>query len=125
MEIKFTIPLNPVTKKNSSRIVNCGKYKKVLPSKAYEKYEKEAVLLIPYEVKQEIDYPVNVKATYYRKGNYRVDITNLESALMDVLVKAKVLKDDSSLNPKIVVSTDGSRVFIDKENPRTEITIKG
>ena len=39
---------------------------------------------------------------------------------MDVLVKAGTLKDDSC---SIVVSTDGSRVFYDKENPRTEVEI--
>ena len=42
---------------------------------------------------------------------------------MDVLVKAGVLADDSAISPDIVVSTDGSRVLIDKLNPRIEIEI--
>ena len=42
---------------------------------------------------------------------------------MDVLVKAGVLVDDSAMSPEIVVSTDGSKVLIDKENPRIEIEI--
>lgn len=41
-DIKFTIPLAPVTKKNSQRIANCGEYSKILPSKAYVHYEKDA-----------------------------------------------------------------------------------
>ena len=81
------------------------------------------MLLIPWEAKQNIDYPVNIKALYFRKTRHRVDKTNLESALMDTLVTAGVLKDDSALNPEIVVTTDGSKVFYDKENPRTEVTI--
>lgn len=53
----------------------------------------------------------------------RVDITNLLGALHDVLVRAGVLADDSSLSERIVVGVDGSRVFVDRENPRTEVEI--
>ncbi len=52
-----------------------------------------------------------------------MDITNLHSALHDILVASGVLKDDSSLSPRIVVGTDGSRVLVDRENPRTEVEI--
>lgn len=121
--IKFTIPLNPVSKKNSNEIVKHGNKRRIIASKTYRNYEKQAVLLIPYEAKQNIDYPVNIKALYFRKTRHKVDKTNLESALMDTLVKAGVLKDDSALNPEIVVTTDGSKVFYDKENPRTEVII--
>ena len=121
--IKFTIPLNPVSKKNSNEIVKHGNKRRIIASKTYRNYEKQAVLLIPWEAKQNIDYPVNIKALYFRKTRHRVDKTNLESALMDTLVTAGVLKDDSALNPEIVVTTDGSKVFYDKENPRTEVTI--
>jgi Holliday junction resolvase RusA-like endonuclease len=51
----------------------------------------------------------------------RVDLANLIEALQDILVAAHVLADD---NCKIVVSTDGSRVFYDKSNPRTEVEIR-
>lgn len=121
--IKFTIPLNPVSKKNSNEIVKHGNKRRIIASEAYRNYEKQAVLLIPWEAKQNIDYPVNIKALYFRKTRHKVDKTNLESALMDTLVTAGVLKDDSALNPEIVVTTDGSKVFYDKENPRTEVTI--
>ena len=50
-----------------------------------------------------------------------VDKTNLESAIMDILVDARILKDDNS---NIVAATDGSRVLYDKANPRTEIFIE-
>ena len=76
--------------------------------------------LIPGQCRVAIDYPVNVKAIYYMPTRRVVDITNLHSALHDVLVKAGVLQDDNS---RIVVSTDGSRVRYDKDNPRTEVEI--
>lgn len=50
----------------------------------------------------------------------RVDLVNLIEALQDVLVKAQVLADDNS---QIVVSTDGSRVKLDRRHPRTEVDI--
>ena len=63
---------------------------------------------------------MNIRALYYMATRRKVDITNLESALLDVLVKHGVITDD---NCRIVVSTDGSRVLYDKDNPRTEIYI--
>ena len=117
--IKFTIELPPVTKKNSQQLIvnrTSGK-PRIIPSKKYREYESGAGwFLKPLG----IDYPINIKALYYMPSRRRVDITNLESALCDVLVKHGVIKDD---NCKILVSTDGSRVRYDKEHPRTEIYI--
>jgi Holliday junction resolvase RusA-like endonuclease len=50
----------------------------------------------------------------------KCDITNLLQATCDILVKYGVLEDD---NYTIVASTDGTRVFYDKENPKTIIEI--
>lgn len=114
---KFVIELPPVTKKNSQRMIQRNGRMIPIPSKAYVEYEKAAGwFLKPLG----IDYPVNIKALYYMPTRRRVDKTNLESALCDVLVKHGVIEDDNS---RIVVSTDGSRVLYDKENPRTEIYI--
>ena len=51
----------------------------------------------------------------------KVDLTNLLEAIDDVLVKCNVLLDDDS---NIIKSHDGSRVYYDKENPRTEVYIE-
>ena len=66
-ELKFTVPLNPVTKKNSGQVTKSGM---VLPSKAYRRYEKEALKLIPPDARLHINEPVNVKALYYMKTDY-------------------------------------------------------
>ena len=115
--VKFTIPIEPKTKKNSLQIITVKGRPRIIQSKAYRDYEREAIKFCP---RANIGYAVNVKAYYFRRKHHRVDLTNLESALMDVLVKAGTLKDDSC---SIVWSTDGSRVFYDKDNPRTEVEI--
>lgn len=124
-KLKFTIPLPPVTKKNHQQIRENHKTKApyIAQSDAYRAYEAAAAAIVPREARREINYPVNVKAVFYVRTARRVDITNLLSALHDVLVKARVLKDDSSLSPKIVVGVDGSRVLVDRKNPRTEVEI--
>ena len=120
-DIEFIIPLVPVTKKNSQRIVYTGKFYKIMPSKTFMAYERScAVYLRGMDIG--IAYPVNLKALYYMPTKRRVDLVNLHEALQDVLVKYGVLQDDAS---SIVVSTDGSRVLLDRENPRTEVFIHG
>ena len=109
----FIVHEKPTTKKNHMQVVRGM----LLPSKQYREYEARA---IPYCPKLGIDYPVNVEVHYYMPTRRKVDITNLESAILDVMVKAGTLADD---NCTIVVSTDGSRVHYDKEHPRTEVII--
>lgn len=117
--MRFTIDLAPVTKKNSQQILINSKTGRpfISQSKRYKDYEKYAMPFIP---KAYISGAVNVKALYYMPTRRRVDLTNLNSALHDVLVKHGCLVDDNS---QIVVSTDGSRVLYDKERPRTEVEI--
>ena len=121
--LRFVIHVKPRTKKNHQRIVKGGNRHFIVPSEQYKQFLKECNRAIPDYARQEIDQPVNVKAVYYVDAARRVDITNLESALMDVLVAAEVLKDDSAIAPRIVVSTDGSRVHVDRQKPRIEVEI--
>ncbi len=62
--IRFTVFLNPVTKKNSGRIVRRGKFPKILPSEAFERYQEAAGYFVKHRGAG-IDYPVNICATYY------------------------------------------------------------
>lgn len=117
--LRFTIPLRPITKKNNGRIINKDGRRRVIPSEAYEKYEANCGWFIK-KLDKPIDCKINIKAIYYMPGKYKVDITNLHNALHDILVHYGVIKDD---NCKIVLGTDGSRVKVDKQNPRTEVTI--
>mgnify|MGYP005967739485 CR=1 FL=1 len=123
MSVNFTIPLPPVTKKNSQRIMHSSKTGKpfIMPSQKYMDYEAEAVWHCKIaRVQRPIEEPVEVKCLFYMPTRRRVDLTNLLEAVDDVLVKARVLLDDHC---GIIVSHDGSRVLYDKENPRTEVSI--
>ena len=120
-----TIPLDPRTKKNHSRIFEKKTYKNgkviktpfIAPSAEYKEYEQQALWFL--QAKQ-IDYPVNIKFTFYMKTRRRVDMVNLIESILDILVKKRTITDDCR---DIVYSMDGSRVFYDKDNPRTEIII--
>jgi Holliday junction resolvase RusA-like endonuclease len=118
----FTIPISPVTKKNSQQILINHKTGKrfVSQSKQYIQYEKDCCKLITGAYRKKIDYPVNLAAVFFMPTARRVDLVNLIESLQDVLVKAGVLADDNS---QIVVSTDGSKVSIDRQHPRTEVNI--
>ena len=117
--IKFTVPLVPVTKKNSQRIVVRGGKPIILPSEKFKEYESSALWFIPKRGIP-IDFAVNVKCTFYMPNNRLCDLTNHLEAIDDVMVKAGLLADD---NYRIIVSHDGSRVLVDKGNPRTEVEI--
>ena len=85
---KFTIPIKPVTKKNSSQIIYVGGHPRLIPSKLYNEYEKNCGWFIP---KINITQPVNVKALFYMPTKRKIDLPNLQEALHDVLVKYNCL----------------------------------
>ena len=118
--MKFTIPIAPITKKNSQRIVQVHGRPLILPSQKYKDYEKACRAFVP-RMKSPISEPVNVKCLYYMPTRRKVDLTNLLEATADILVWYGVLADD---NRSVMYAVDGSRVYWDKENPRTEITIE-
>jgi len=117
--IKFTINVSPRTKKNSQQIITIKGRPMIIPSKLYKQYEKECAPYIPKI--ETINYPINLKCIYYMPTKRKVDLNNLLEATTDMLVHYGVLQDDNS---SIVVSHDGSRVYLDRENPRTEIEIE-
>lgn len=118
--MQITILGNPVTKKNHNQMVMVKGKLIVIPSKPYQEYERNSKQYLP-KLENPIDYPINLRVHYYMGTKRKCDITNLLQATCDLLVKHKVLADD---NYTIVASTDGTRVFYDKENPRAEIFIE-
>ena len=119
--MKLTLYGDPRTKKNSARILRARSGAPfVAPSKAFEDYQTACLWQIrappaPFSAR------LNVSCVYYMKTARRVDLANLIEATTDILVKARVLEDDNS---KIVAGHDGSRVKLDRKNPRVEIEIE-
>lgn len=120
--IKYIVNIPPVTKKNSQQILTNSKTGKpfVMPSKQYKAYEKQAIWYLRPTPEKPIGQPVNVRMEFYMPTRRRVDMVNLQESCLDVLVEAGILEDD---NCNIVAGMDGSRVYYDKSNPRTEIII--
>ncbi len=121
-EIRYTIPLPPISKKNSQQILKNPKTGRpfIMPSKKYKQYEAAAAAFLLPRPDIPIDRVVNVKCLFYMPTRRVVDLVNLLEAADDVLVYAGVLEDDNS---RIIAGHDGSRVLYDKERPRTEIVI--
>ena len=126
---KLVIYGRPIVKKNNQRVVTIPAYRtkngkafaKKINTKAYKEWYKSATLQIPSypKIDKPIDYPVNMKCIFYRPTLGRVDLSALYESPQDFLSDIGILEDD---NYKIVAGHDGSRVRIDRENPRTEIT---
>lgn len=124
-KLEFVLYGQPATKKNSMRPIkvksrNGTESLRLLPSAAFEDYEADCLRQITGNFRRHIDTPVNVEARYFMATRRQIDLTNLNESIHDILVKARVLMDD---NRNIIASTDGSRVYWDKKNPRVEITI--
>lgn len=119
--LKLILYGEPRSKKNSQRIVRMGNGRPmIMPSKQYKDYEAFCLGQIDWKHRQKIDTPVNVRMTYYMATRRRVDLTNLQEATLDILVRGEVLADD---NCKVAAAYDGSCVKYDRENPRVEIEI--
>lgn len=91
----------------------------VVQNDRYLQYERDAGWFLK-KIPQPISEPVNVKCVFYRDSERKVDLNNLLEAITDILVRYKVILDD---NYRILAGHDGSRVFVDREHPRTEIII--
>jgi Holliday junction resolvase RusA-like endonuclease len=61
---------------------------------------------------------VNVKAVFYRDRDAG-DLDNYEKGFGDFLQKARIVDND-----KLIASWDGSRLDLDRKNPRVEVEIE-
>lgn len=121
--LKYIIRMPPVTKKNHQQICidpRTGK-RFVRPSTVYTRYENAAVQCLIPKPDKPLAGRYCVTCLYYMPTLRRVDLSNLLECTHDVLVTAGILEDDNS---RIIASVDGSRVLLDRQNPRTEIFIE-
>ena len=119
--LKIKIPLTTRTKKNSQQIyINKRTGKRfITQSDIYKEFEQNCGYFLS-KYKTNIDYPVNIKCTFYSPDKRKKDLINLEEAIADILVKYGVLADD---NYNIIQSWDGSRVIYEKDREETIIEI--
>lgn len=120
--IKITIPLLCRSKKNSQEMIFNPRTKKpmLVQSKLYYRFERDCGYFLK-RYAEHIDYPVNLKCTFYVPDKRRRDLTNLENAIADIMIKYGVIEDD---NYNIVAGWDGSRVIFEKGREETIIEIR-
>lgn len=117
------LPIIPRSKKNSQKIIYNSKTKKpmIIQNEKYLEFENNCQYFIKKDFRKMIDSPINLKCEFYVPDARRRDLANYIEAIQDILVKYNVIKDD---NYNIIQSVDGSRMYIDRKNPRVEIWIK-
>ena len=120
--LKIVIPLLCRSKKNSEEIVVNQKTMKpmIIQSKYYRQFERDCGYFLK-KYARHIDYPVNVKATFYVQDRRKRDLTNLENAIADIMIKYGVIEDD---NYNIIAGWDGSRIIFEKGREETIIEIE-
>ena len=124
-QIEICIPGNVIAKKNNYRVL----YKKrggkkipfILPGDAYVNWEQFALLHLMNQPKWSGSYPVKMHCFFYRATKQKFDFSNMLESIQDTLVKAGTIEDDSYRH--VIPYVDGMEV--DKEHPRTKITIIG
>jgi Holliday junction resolvase RusA-like endonuclease len=116
------IPLLCRSKKNSQQIIfNLKTHKPmIVQSKIYKQFEKDCGYFLN-KYKLNIDYPIGLKCTFIVPDKRKRDLTNLENAIADILVKYKVIEDD---NYNIINNWDESRIIYQKGVEKTIIEIK-
>ena len=127
--VTFTILGPPATKKTSQRIVRNKRTGRmwVRPSERTDDWTASAVAQLRVAFAKwargwvgghgAVDVPVNVRALIYRARNAG-DAVNFYQAIADALEAAGVVEND-----RLIVSWDGSRLLLDRKNPRVELTL--
>jgi Holliday junction resolvase RusA-like endonuclease len=117
--LSLTITGAPRSKKNSMQAMCIKGKPRLLQSKLYLAYEKDALKQLWAVGNRQFDTPVHVVCTYWLPDKRRRDLTNLLAATHDILEKSQIIKDDC-----LIVSVDGSKIVgVDRQNPRCEILI--
>lgn len=119
--MKITLYGIPRTKKNGQRFITLKDGRRFLiQNKNYLQWEKDCLVQILKPMKKKFDIPINIKAVIYKPDLRKSDLVGYLQAISDLFTKAEVIADD---NYTIVAGYDGSRIEIDKNNPRCEIEI--
>lgn len=95
-EIKYVIPLSPITKKNSQQImINKATGRPfIMPSAKYRQYAKDAARFLAPKPPRPIDCSINIRCLFCLPTRRRTDLTNLLEAVDDILTDAGIIADD-------------------------------
>lgn len=120
----LTILGAPRTKKNHGRRIKRGRRIFHVPSEAHDAWATSAILQLRVQHRTwdhrngtPLYQRVNLRALVYRERRTG-DLGNYLAAVCDALERAGVVAND-----KFIEGFDGSRLLVDKANPRVEIEL--
>jgi len=119
--ITLTLPGAPRTKKNRGKIWKAGKRTIIMPAQPWMDWRDS---LVRWQVETRFhpthlgfDYDLNCCALFYRDAR-RGDAVGYYQGLADVLEELCVVYND-----RAITQWDGSRMLVDKANPRVELVL--
>lgn len=92
----ITISGRPISKKNSKRIIQRGKRKFIVPSKAYKQFEEDSLWLLK-SVDEKYEGKIHVNYKFYYKGKMKTDVDNAIAGINDILEKAGIIDNDKNI----------------------------
>jgi len=119
-KLTLILPDSIRSKKNSKRIYARGKFKTVLPSKAYIAWEKAARNSVKIQLHANfypLTFPLHVTVAAFYKGQ-QPDLSGVLESVGDAL-EGIVWEND-----KQIASWDESRLFHDLKNPHTIVVVE-
>lgn len=117
MKMTFTILGQPPSKSNCYRVVRIGGHGSLAKSKELKAYETLFSIQIPPWCRGRLlAEPMRVELDCYFKTMAN-DLDNAAKGVLDCLQQGEVIKNDNKVMELMM------RKFVDKKNPRAEITI--
>jgi Holliday junction resolvase RusA-like endonuclease len=119
-DMHLTLPGRVPSKKNSKRWMKFGHRMVLVPSVQFNAWHEEMMLRIRrYRPKQPIP-KAKVAIMFFAENRRRFDLSNAAESVMDLLVDAGILEDDSAENvPELVLTYGG----VDPRKARAEVAI--
>lgn len=119
--MNLTLNGQVIAKKNARQLfVRNGRMMNI-PSKLYREWEEDCLNQIAHTYRGQAEGQVIIIVEFYHKDLRKRDIDNELSSVLDLLVKAELIPDDSC---EVVVEAHAIFGGVDKLNPRCEISLE-
>jgi Holliday junction resolvase RusA-like endonuclease len=113
-----------MVKKNSRRVFKQGNFIRNLPSEAFEKWEKKALIELKANYKPvKLNYPIYMHYRIFRQSKHQADLSNLIEGSNDVLQKVGLIAEDNYAHLIPVWYSEYASLEFDKANPRIILTL--
>lgn len=115
----LTVWGKPETKKSTNEVAFVNGQPKVFPKYQWRKWAKNATITgFDFANRPSPTARLNLRAHFYRPAN-RGDYIGFLQGIGDLLQERKVIHNDRQ-----IIQSDGSRLFVDKDQPRVEVTLE-